>query len=496
MSDKYTESCHTGAPMTEETAGEESFAEMLEKSIGVVGRLEQGQKVKSRIIGVSGDLVYIDLGGKSDGVIAASEFMDENGSLRVREGDEVEAFFVSVQDGMRKMTTLIRGTSSVQLNTIRDAYASGGPVDGEVKREVKGGFEISAGGVKCFCPFSQIDLRGGREGGVYLGQTFPFKVLEYKSEGRNIVVSRRALLEEERQAKIEKLKETLEAGKEIDTIVSSIQKFGAFVDLGGIDGLIPTSEISWDRIDRPGDVLTAGQEVRAKIISLDWDRNRLTLSIKAMKPDPWLAVADKYAAGGKVAGTIVRLVPFGVFVNLEPGIDGLIHISNLGAGRRINHPKEVAGVGQAVEAYVLEVDAQNRKLSLSMQPKREPEKIVYPSAGELVQGTVEKVMPFGVFLKISENVTGLIPNSEMGTPPGSDHSRMFPAGMEMQVVVLEVDAGKGRVSLSRKEVFSKAEQDELKQYKESVRKEEKPSNGLGTLGEILKAKMEEKKLLQ
>ena len=191
----------------------------------------------------------------------------------------------------------------------------------------------------------------------------------------------------------------------------------------------------------------------------------------------------------------MRLAPFGAFVNVEPGIDGLVHISNLGAGRRINHPKEVVNVGQAVEVYVLSVDKDNRKLSLSMQPKREPEKVVYPAVGTLVSGVVEKVMPFGLFLKIEGNVTGLVPNSEMATPAGSDHSRMFPAGTEMQAVVLDVDVDRGRVSLSRKEVLAKKEQDEFKEYKDSVKNDEKPSNGLGSLGELLKAKMEEKKLL-
>ena len=473
----------------------ESFADMFEKSMSYTGRLEPGQKVKARVISISGDLVYIDLGGKSEGVIALSEFNDEKGKLVVHEGDEVEAFFIGVQDGLRKLTTLVRGYSSVQLNDMQAAHAAGLPVNGEVKREVKGGFEIAVGGVRCFCPLSQIDLSRGREGGVYLGQTFPFKIIEFKEEGRNIVVSRRVLLEQEKQAKIDKLREALEVGMDITVKVSSIQKFGAFVDLGGIDGLIPVSELSWDRIDKTGDVLSAGQEVTARIISLDWDARRLTLSIKAMQPDPWSGLADKYTEGSKISGTIVRLAPFGAFVNVEPGIDGLVHISNLGAGRRINHPKEVVNVGQAVEVYVLSVDKDNRKLSLSMQPKREPEKVVYPAVGTLVSGVVEKVMPFGLFLKIEGNVTGLVPNSEMATPAGSDHSRMFPAGTEMQAVVLDVDVDRGRVSLSRKEVLAKKEQDEFKEYKDSVKNDEKPSNGLGSLGELLKAKMEEKKLL-
>jgi small subunit ribosomal protein S1 len=473
---------------------EESFAALLEKSSNLSVRLEPGQRVTSRVISISEDTVYVDLGGKSEGMIDLSEFVDKTGTLHVKEGDEIEAFFLSVQDGMRKLTTLIRGYSSVQLKAIRDARETGLAINGAVKREVKGGFEISIGGVRCFCPLSQIDLKGGREGGIYLGQTFPFKVLEYEDDGRNIIVSRRTLLEEEKQARIDKLKETVKVGTEVTAKISSVQNFGAFIDLGGIDGLIPVSEISWARTENPADVLSIGQEVTAKIISLDWNKSRLTLSIKAMKPDPWANITEKYQVDSRINGTIVRLTHFGAFVRLEPGIDGLIHISNLGAGRRINHPREVVEVDQWVEAYVLSVDPENRKISLSMQPKMKPDKIVFPSASELIEGIVEKIMPFGIFLKIDNGLTGLIPNSEMGTPRGTDHSKMFSVGTSMQAVVIEVDTEKGKVSLSRKRVKEKEEEEEFNHYKNMVKKEEKFSRSLRTLGEILKAKMEEKKL--
>jgi small subunit ribosomal protein S1 len=393
----------------------ESFAKLLEKNGTNSARLSPGQKVKSRVVSISGDLVYIDIGGKSEGVIDLEEFREKDGSLRIQEGQDIEAFFLSVQNGIRKLTTLVNGYSAVELNSIQSAYEAGLPVNGEVRREVKGGFEVQVGGVRCFCPHSQIDMKGGREGGVYLGQTFPFKVLEFEEEGRNIILSRRVLLEQEKQASIDRLKETLKEGAEITGSVSSLQKFGAFVDIGGMEGLVPISEISWTRTEKPEDVLTLGQEVTVKILSLDWDNNRLTLSLKALQPDPWSLVAEKYPVDGLVTGKIVRLAPFGAFVNLEPGIDGLVHISNLGAGRRINHPKEVVEVGQIVEVYVLSVDAENRKISISMRPKVEPKVIVLPQVGELIDGVVDKVMPYGIFLRMSNGLNGLVPNSEMGT---------------------------------------------------------------------------------
>lgn len=472
----------------------ESFAKLLEKTGNKTARLAPGQKVKARVVSISGDLVYIDIGGKSEGVIDLEEFREKDGSARIQEGDEVEAFFLSVQNGIRKLTTLVNGYSAVELNSIQGAYEAGLPVNGEVKREVKGGFEVQVGGVRCFCPYSQIDMKGGREGGVYLGLAFPFQVLEYGEEGRNIILSRRVLLEKEKQAVIDRLKETLKEGAEIAGRVSSLRKFGAFVDIGGMEGLVPSSEISWTRIEKIEDKLALGQEVTVKILSIDWDSNRLTLSIKALQPDPWSLAPEKYPVDGRVNGTIVRLAPFGAFVNLEPGIDGLVHISNLGAGRRINHPKEVVEVGQIVEVYVLAVDTESRKISLSMQPKVEPKKIILPKVGELIDGVVDRVMPYGIFLRMSNGLNGLIPNSEMGTPAGTDHKRMFPSGTEMQVVVVDVDAGSNKVRLSRKAVLENAAKQEYDEYVTSVKQAESRSGGLGSLGDILKAKFQEKSL--
>ena len=259
-----------------------------------------------------------------------------------------------------------------------------------------------------------------------------------------------------------------------------------------MEGLVPMSELSWNRNEKVENILAVGQEVTVRVLSVDWANNRLTLSLKALQPDPWSLAAEKYTVDGRVNGTIVRLAPFGAFVNLEPGIDGLVHISNLGAGRRINHPREVVEVGQMVEAYILSVDTENRKISLSLQPKVEPKKIVLPEVGDVIEGVVDKVMPYGIFLRMSNGLNGLIPNSEMGTPAGSDHKHMFPSGTEMQVVVLEVDAGSNKVRLSRKAVTEKAAREEYDQYRASVKEAEAQSGGLGSLGDLLKAKLQEK----
>jgi small subunit ribosomal protein S1 len=359
-----------------------------------------------------------------------------------------------------------------------------------VVSEQKGGFEIHVGKVRCFCPFSQIDLKGSREKDAYLGQTFPFKVLEYEEDGRNIILSRRALLEEEQQIKRDNIRETLEVGMELTGTVRSIQRFGAFVDLGGIDGLIPLSEIGWERIEKPEDALSVGQEVTVKIIALDWEKNRLTLSLKATQPDPFLNAAEKYPVDSLVHGTIVSLTPYGAFVNLEPGVDGLIHISKFGAKRRIKHPKEVVEVGQLVEAYVQEVNIKNKRISLSMEQKLESEMIAMPQVGDILDGIVEKALPSGVLLKMNNGIAGFIPNSEMGTPRGANHNRMFPVGTGMQVIVKEVDVIRNRMILSRSGVAEKLEQEELSRYRGEVMKDESTGSGLGNLGELLRTAMD------
>jgi small subunit ribosomal protein S1 len=212
-----------------------------------------------------------------------------------------------------------------------------------------------------------------------------------------------------------------------------------------------------------------------------------------MEPDPWTRVSEKYSEGSRISGKIVRLAPFGAFVNLEPGIDGLIHISNLGAGRRINHPKEVVEVGQTVETYVLSVDSESRKIALSINPKVEPEKVVLPEVGETLDGKVEKVMPFGVFIKLPNGITGLVPNNEMATSPGTDHKKMFPEGSEMKITVVEIDRENNKVKLSRKAAMDMAVKQEYEEYITESRQTNGSTGGLGTLGDILKAKLEGKK---
>jgi len=465
---------------------EESFEKLLEKSLNSTERLKPGQKISAEIVGITAESVYIDLGGKTEGIIDIDEFRKDDGTLSVSVGDTIEAFFVSVSDGIRKFTTQIKGYSPQSINAIRSAHEAGLSVTGDVKKELKGGFEVLVGGVRCFCPYSQIDIKPS-EASNYIGKSFPFRVIEFKEGGKNIVLSRRVILEEERQAKIQALKETLKETDIVSGVVKSILDFGVFIDLGGIDAMVPLSELSWERDKKPSDIVSIGETIKAKVISADWERNRLTLSLKALTPDPWERASEKYPEGSKVKGVIVKLEPFGAFVNIEPGIDGLIHISNLGTGRKILHPKEVVQSGQLVEAYVISIEPKARKLSLSLKPKIKKQEIPLPEEGEVFEAEVEKVMPFGVFVKLPSGLSALVPNSEMGTNKKADHQSMFPEGSKMKVIIIEVDRKKGKVSASRKAFIEKTEKEEFNKYLSSTERAE--GKGWGILGEKLKERL-------
>lgn len=344
----------------------ESFAELFEKSFKKQARLEPGQMVEAQIVKISGEWIFLDLGGKGEGYLDKKEMMDEAGNLSVREGDTVRAYFVASENNEMHFTAKI-GSGPGKQNQLEDAWRNGIPVDGTVAKEMKGGFEIRiAGSVRAFCPFSQMGLRRGEPQAEYIGRSLPFKIIEYGEGGRNIVVSRRPILDQERRDKVAALKATLKEGMKVNGTVTSIQNFGAFVDIGGVEGLLPVSEIAWTRTNKVSDILSVGQTVEVIIKKLDWEQNRFSFSLKDAMPDPWERVADTFPIGSYHSGTVSRLAPFGAFVTLKEGVDGLIHISKLGAGKRISHPREVVKEGQAVEVKVEAVDPAQRKLSLSL----------------------------------------------------------------------------------------------------------------------------------
>ena len=343
---------------------EQSFEDLLEKSLIGNRRFKPGQKVKAEIVNITSDWIFIDLGGKSEGTLARSEMVDEKGELTVHEGDSVETFFLSARNNELLFTTKIE-TGEAGRTYLEDAWQNGIPVEGLVEKEIKGGYEVKiAGNLRGFCPRSQMGIRRKDDENECVGKRLTFKILEYGEEGRNIILSQRAIQEEELRKKREALKETLQEGMRVKGIVTSIQKFGAFLDIDGAQGLIPISEISWDHVVDIKEILTVGQELEVAIVKLDWENDRLSFSIKETLPDPWERVDEKYSEGAQYVGTVSRLAKFGAFVTLEGGIDGLIHISRLGEGKNINHPGEILKQGEKIEVQIEKIDKTQKRISL------------------------------------------------------------------------------------------------------------------------------------
>ncbi len=351
--------------MTQEST-EQSFADLFQESSSKsLRRLEPGQKITATIVGLGGNSVFLDVGGKNEGILDTSELMNKEGELSATIGDKVDVYFLKSTGGAQIFT--IKLGSGKNATHLEEAWRNGIPVEGLVKEEIKGGFDITIGGsIRAFCPFSQMGLhRVDDAGAAYTGRHMTFLITRFEENGRNIVVSARALLEQERERQKEALQESLQEGATVHGTISSIRDFGAFVDIGGVDGMIPISEIGWSRVEDIKEHLTIGQEVTAVIKKLDWKAGRITLSLKETLPNPWDSVRERFTEGSVHTGTVARLTPFGAFVTLAPGIDGLIHISRLGGGRRINHPREALEEGQEIEVKVEGVDNETRRISLA-----------------------------------------------------------------------------------------------------------------------------------
>ena len=351
---------------------EKSFAELLEASERKPLRLKQGQSVEAVIAKITSDWVFIDLGGKTEGIVERSEFLDKEGQPTVKEGDTVKVYYLSSRHGERVFTTRVSGDAARQY--LEEAWRNAIPVEGVVEKEVKGGLEVRIAGThRAFCPFSQAGIPRG-ETAAFIGQRLPFIVIEYAERGRRIILSRRRILEEEERKRKDAIRGTLREGMMVTGVVKSLRDFGAFVDIGGIEALLPISEVGWGRVEDIRDRFTVGQSIEAIILNLDWAKDRITLSIKGTLPDPWENVESRYPEGSRHQGIVARLADFGAFITLEPGIDGLIPISRLSRGKKIRHPREVLVQGDTIEVVVESSDRAKRRLSLSpVLPEEEQE---------------------------------------------------------------------------------------------------------------------------
>jgi small subunit ribosomal protein S1 len=445
--------------------------------------LEVGQVVKGRVILIGAESVFVDIGGKGEAWIERGELTDPDGRLQVGVGDEVEATVVATGDEIRLSHKLRQGAQAREALGV--AAASGVPVEGRVAAVIKGGYEVTVAGLRAFCPFSQMDVRRVDTAEDFVGRVLEFRVITYGEGGRNIVLSRRQVLEERAARAAEETWQKIVPGAVLPGTVTSLADFGAFVDLGGVQGLVPVSELSHSRVARPADRLRVGEAVTVKVLRVDDEKKKVSLSLRALEGDPWVAVPGRLRERQVVRGRAVRATEFGVFVELLPGVDGLLHVSEIPRSRQ-TALREGASSGAELTVMVVNIDLDRRRIALALAPDDAAPGAQVESTlveGAVLAGTVERVEPFGVFVRLGPGQTGLIPNAELGTARGTDARRAFPLGSEVKVLVLAIEEGGRRIRLSREKALLHEEQAETQAY---LRDSGKKSGGFGlTLGERL-----------
>jgi small subunit ribosomal protein S1 len=465
--------------MSDENESTEDFAALF-ASQQTKPALSTGQVVKGRVIHIAPEHVFVDVGGKGEAWIDRAELVDEEGKLRVGIGDDVEATVVSTGDEIKLSYRLQRGAQARQALAL--AASTGMPVEGKVAAVIKGGYEVTVGGLRAFCPFSQMDLRRVDTAEDFVGRVLEFRVTKYTENGRNIVLSRRQILEEHAAKAAEETRKKIAVGIVLPGTVVSLADFGAFVDLGGVQGLVPVSEISYSRVGRPADRLRIGESVNVKVLRVDEEKGKITLSLKALEGDPWIAVAGRLRERQVVRGRAVRATDFGVFVELLPGVDGLLHMSEIPRNRQ-GALREAAAANEEVTVMIVSVDGDKRRIGLALAPDDALPGAQMKSVaevGSVLVGTVERIEPFGVFVRLGPGQTGLVPNAELAVARGADPRKAVPIGSEMKVLVLAMEEGGRRIRLSQSGAIAQEEKVEAQAWTEGARK----SGGFGmTLGE-------------
>ena len=467
--------------------------EYEDKMNGLRRGFTPGEHVSGTVVSVGERVVTVDLNAKTPGVIDRSQFDPE---LPLPEpGDTIDAYFVALEDGAARLSLSGGAESDGSDEAIGAAYAAKLPLEGKYEKEVNGGYEVRVNGQRAFCPFSQVALHRPREGAPSpVGTTDTFLVIEYNPAEHTLVVSHRALEERDRDARRETLKASLFEGDFRNGVVTKVMPFGAFVDIGGIEGLIPSAEISWDRSVKPSDILHEGDEVQVKVRRVDWENNRFTFSLKDLAKDPWQEYCEDFSAGSWVTGRVVRLMPFGAFVQLVPGVDGLLPIASLGRGRHIVDPGEVVKVGEELDLKIESMDPVARRISLSLVDKRvaalKPGEI---AVGATLKGIVESARDFGVFVRLSEDKTGLLHVSEAGVPKGGNNQAQleakFPAGSEIEVVVKGMEGDRISLMLPSTVAARETAEREERDLRDLLRSNRTGSHdaGLGNLGSLFDA---------
>ena len=435
---------------------DDSMANLMDMYEESFKRFAEGELVAGRIISVDKDYVLVDIGYKSEGQIRINEFKDENGEIHVNIGDEVEVMVEFWDEEEERVILSKEKAAKVKVwEAIKKTYDEEGTVEGVILARVKGGFSVDIG-VQAFLPGSQADLRPIHNLDELVGKNLEFKILKYNRKRSNIVLSRRAILEHEREAKRASTLEAIHEGKVVDGVVKNITEYGVFVDLGGVDGLLHITDISWGRVKHPSELFSVGDKISVKILSLDMERERVSLGMKQLVDDPWLAAAEKYSVGSRITGKVVSLTDYGAFIELEEGIEGLIHVSEMSWTRKIRHPSKVVSIGEMIDAVVLDIKPESRRISLGMkQVVPNPWDVIsekYP-IGTTIEGKIKNITDFGLFIGIDEGIDGLVHISDISWTKRIKHpSELYKKGDMLQAIVLDIERNNERFSLGIKQL--------------------------------------------
>jgi len=429
----------------------ESMMDLYEESFK---RFTEGEVVTGKIISIDKEFVLVDIGYKSEGQIRISEFKDEEGNINVNLNDSVEVMVEWWDEEEERVILSKEKAENIKVwEEIKKLYDDEGTVEGVILNRVRGGFSVDIG-VQAFLPGSQADLRPVRNLDELVGNKYTFKILKYNRKRSNIVLSRRAILEHERESKRVETLSSIHEGKVIEGIVKNITEYGVFIDLGGVDGLLHITDISWGRVKHPSELFSVGEEITVKILNLDIEKERVSLGMKQLTEDPWSIAIEKYPLGERVTGKVVSLTDYGAFIELEEGIEGLIHVSEMSWTRKIRHPSKIVSVGDEVEAVVLDIKPENRRISLGMkQVVPNPWDVIsekYPE-GTTIEGKIKNITDFGLFIGIDEGIDGLVHISDISWTKRIKHpSEIYKKGDVIQAIVLDIEKGNKRFSLGIK----------------------------------------------
>ncbi|ECG3699893.1 30S ribosomal protein S1 [Salmonella enterica] len=434
----------------------ESFAQLFEESLKEI-ETRPGSIVRGVVVAIDKDVVLVDAGLKSESAIPAEQFKNAQGELEIQVGDEVDVALDAVEDGFGE--TLLSREKAKRHEawiTLEKAYEDAETVTGVINGKVKGGFTVELNGIRAFLPGSLVDVRPVRDTLHLEGKELEFKVIKLDQKRNNVVVSRRAVIESENSAERDQLLENLQEGMEVKGIVKNLTDYGAFVDLGGVDGLLHITDMAWKRVKHPSEIVNVGDEINVKVLKFDRERTRVSLGLKQLGEDPWVAIAKRYPEGTKLTGRVTNLTDYGCFVEIEEGVEGLVHVSEMDWTNKNIHPSKVVNVGDVVEVMVLDIDEERRRISLGLkQCKSNPwqQFAETHNKGDRVEGKIKSITDFGIFIGLDGGIDGLVHLSDISwNVAGEEAVREYKKGDEIAAVVLQVDAERERISLGVKQL--------------------------------------------